>query len=161
MTRRTLLALQARVADLLLAHERAPEWRRRELVQELEAETELLWLTAEVQRDRPSVMDEVGNTLWYLEDRLVHAASRVRQETWRAFIEEFGQQLDEFVPVRFGSWVGVNRTGILRPPERPIAAARARLRHPRRVSSRRQALVDVLPVGPAGAGSAYTARIAR
>ena len=124
-TRRTLLALQARVADLLLAHERAPEWRQREIVQELEAETELLWLTAEVQRDRPSVMDEVGNALWYLEDRLVHAASRVRQETLRAFIEEFGQQLEEFAPVRFGSWVGGDRDG--NPyvtPDVTIAAAR-------------------------------------
>ena len=124
-TRRTLLALQARVGDLLLAHERAPEWRRREIVEELEAEIELLWLTAEVQRDRPSVMDEVGNALWYLEDRLVEAASRVRQETLRAYIEEFGQQLNEFVPVRFGSWVGGDRDG--NPyvtPDITIAAAR-------------------------------------
>ena len=110
-TRRTLLGLQARVGDLLLAHERSPEWRSREIVEELEAEVELLWLTAEVQRDRPSVMDEVGNALWYLEDRLVEAASRVRQEILRAFMEEFGQQLNEFVPVRFGSWVGGDRDG--------------------------------------------------
>jgi phosphoenolpyruvate carboxylase len=124
-TRRTLLALQARVGDLLLAHERAPEWRRREIDEELEAEVELLWLTAEVQRDRPSVMDEVGNVLWYLEDRLVDAASRVRQSTLRAFIEEFGLQLDGFVPVRFGSWVGGDRDG--NPyvtPEVTMAAAR-------------------------------------
>ncbi len=124
-TRRTLLALQARVGDLLLAHERAPEWRRREIVEELEAETELLWLTAEVQRDRPSVMDEVGNALWYLEDRLVDAASRVRQETLRAFVDEFGQQLNEFVPVRFGSWVGGDRDGNpFVTPDITIAAAR-------------------------------------
>ena len=71
------------MGDLLLAHERAPEWRRREIDEELEAEVELLWLTAEVQRDRPSVMDEVGNALWYLEDRLVDAASRVRQDMLR------------------------------------------------------------------------------
>ncbi|HEY7406727.1 MAG TPA: phosphoenolpyruvate carboxylase [Gemmatimonadaceae bacterium] len=124
-TRRTLLALQARVGDLLLAHDRAPEWRQREIVEEIEAEVELLWLTAEVQRDRPSVMDEVGNALWYLEDRLVAAASRVRQETLRAFIEEFGQQLEEFVPIRFGSWVGGDRDG--NPyvtPDVTIAAAR-------------------------------------
>jgi phosphoenolpyruvate carboxylase len=124
-TRRTLLALQARVGDLLLARERAAEWRRREIDEELEAEVELLWLTAEVQRDRPSVMDEVGNALWYLEDRLVDAASRVRQSTLRAFIEEFGIQLDEFVPVRFGSWVGGDRDG--NPyvtPDVTLAAAR-------------------------------------
>jgi phosphoenolpyruvate carboxylase len=124
-TRRTLLALQARVGDLLLAREHAPQWRKHELDEELEAEVELLWLTAEVQRDRPSVMDEVGNVLWYLEDRLVDAASRVRQSTLRAFIEEFGLQLDEFVPVRFGSWVGGDRDG--NPyvtPDVTIAAAR-------------------------------------
>ncbi|MGQ0715260.1 MAG: phosphoenolpyruvate carboxylase [Gemmatimonadaceae bacterium] len=110
-TRRTLLALQARVGELLLAHDRAAEWRQREIDRELEAEIELLWLTGEVQRDRPSVMDEVGNALWYLEDRLVDAASRVREETLRAFTEEFGERLDEFVPVRFGSWVGGDRDG--------------------------------------------------
>ena len=145
-TRRTLLALQARVGDLLLAHEHAPEWRKREIDEELEAEVELLWLTAEVQRDRPSVMDEVGNVLWYLEDRLVDAASRVRQSTLRAFIEEFDLQLDEFVPVRFGSWVGGDRDG--NPyvtPDVTIAAAR-RSAYAILAAHRRdvEALVDLL-----------------
>ena len=124
-TRRTLLALQARVGDLLLAHDRGPEWKQREINEELEAEIELLWLTAEVQRDRPSVMDEVGNALWYLEGRLIDAASRVRDDTLRAFIEEFGLQLNGFAPVRFGSWVGGDRDG--NPyvtPDITIAAAR-------------------------------------
>lgn len=124
-TRRTLLSLQARVGDLLLARDRAPEWRQREIDGELEAEIELLWLTAEVQRDRPSVMDEVSNVLWYLETRLVDAASRVRQEMVRAFADEFGAPLDEFAPVRFGSWVGGDRDG--NPyvtPEVTLAAAR-------------------------------------
>ncbi|HEU5186420.1 MAG TPA: phosphoenolpyruvate carboxylase, partial [Gemmatimonadaceae bacterium] len=124
-TRRTLLALQARVGDLLLAHDQGPEWKQREINEELEAEIELLWLTAEVQRDRPSVMDEVGNALWYLEGRLIDAASRVREDTLRAFIEEFGLQLNGFAPVRFGSWVGGDRDG--NPyvtPDITIAAAR-------------------------------------
>jgi phosphoenolpyruvate carboxylase len=124
-TRRTLLALQARVGELLLAHDHAAEWRQREIEREVEAETELLWLTAEVQRDRPSVMDEVGNALWYLEDRLVDAASRVRDETLHAFTEEFGATVEEFVPVRFGTWVGGDRDG--NPyvtPDVTIAAAR-------------------------------------
>src|SRR5918992_1781049 len=150
-TRRTLLALQARVGDLLLAHERAPEWRRRQIVEELEAETELLWLTAEVQRDRPSVMDEVGNALWYLEDRLVDAASRVRQETLRAFIEEFGVELKEFVPVRFGSWVGGDRDG--NPyvtPDVTIAAARRSAYAILAVHRRDvEALIDTLSVSDA------------
>ena len=124
-TRRTLLALQARVGELLLAHDRAAEWRQREIDREVEAEIELLWLTAEVQRDRPSVMDEVGNALWYLEDRLVDAASRVRDETLRAFREEFGATVDDFVPLRFGTWVGGDRDGNpFVTPDVTIAAAR-------------------------------------
>ena len=58
-TRRTLLALQARVADLLLAAEDAPRAERRRIEDALDAEVELLWITAEVRQDRPSVKDEV------------------------------------------------------------------------------------------------------
>jgi phosphoenolpyruvate carboxylase len=150
-TRRTLLALQARVGDLLLARQHAPEWRRREIGEELEAEVELLWLTAEVQRDRPSVMDEVGNVLWYLEDRLVAAASRVRSSTLRAFMEEFGVELKEFVPVRFGSWVGGDRDG--NPyvtPDVTIAAARRSAYAILAVHRRDvEALIDTLSVSDA------------
>src|SRR3989449_1443482 len=45
------------------------EPQRRAIERRLEGEVELLWLTEEVRRDRPSVMDEVSNALWYLEDR--------------------------------------------------------------------------------------------
>jgi phosphoenolpyruvate carboxylase len=52
-TRRTLLALQARVAELLLAREPAPAGERDMLEEALEGEIELLWLTAEVRRTGP------------------------------------------------------------------------------------------------------------
>ena len=55
-TRRTLLALQARVADLLLSWETTAHSERRELEERLDGEVELLWLTAEVRHDRPTVL---------------------------------------------------------------------------------------------------------
>jgi phosphoenolpyruvate carboxylase len=54
-TRRTLLGLQSRVADLLLAREGAPLAERRATEEMLDAEVELLWITAEVRQDRLSV----------------------------------------------------------------------------------------------------------
>src|SRR6185312_8292503 len=89
-TRRTLLGLQARVADLLLARDGAPTAERRSIESALDAEVELLWVTDEVRHDRPSVKDEVSTVLWYLETRLINAGARARNALVRAFEDEFG-----------------------------------------------------------------------
>jgi phosphoenolpyruvate carboxylase len=127
-TRSTLLGLQARVADKLLAHEQAPTSEARRLEQELEGEVELLWLTSEVRQDRPSVLDEVSSALWYLETRLLDAGAHVHSTLALAFEEEFSRSADAFrlaVPLRWGTWVGGDRDG--NPyvtPEITIATAR-------------------------------------
>ena len=109
--RRTILDLQARLAEGLLARDGAPEPQRRAIERRLEGEVELLWLTEEVRRDRPSVTDEVSNALWYLEDRLLDAASRVRERLVQAFEDEFGRELAPATPLTMGSWVGGDRDG--------------------------------------------------
>ena len=111
--RRTILDLQARLAEGLLARDAAPEPQRRAIEGRLEGEVELLWLTEEVRRDRPSVVDEVANALWYLEDRLLDAASRTRERLVQAFEDEFGSGLgpDPLTPLTLGSWVGGDRDG--------------------------------------------------
>jgi phosphoenolpyruvate carboxylase len=59
----------------------------------MEAEIELLWLTDEVRRDRPSVLDEVSSVIWYLEDRLLDASVAVSESAERAFQLAFGEPL--------------------------------------------------------------------
>ena len=113
-TRRTLLALQARVADLLLEREGVPLAERRVIEEALDGEVELLWITAEVRQDRPTVKDEVSTVLWYLETRLLDAGARARDALVRAFEEEFGTTSDvvqQLVPLRLGNWVGGDRDG--------------------------------------------------
>jgi phosphoenolpyruvate carboxylase len=113
-TRRTLLALQARVADLLLAREGTPAAERRSIEEALDGEVELLWITDEVRQDRPSVKDEVSTVLWYLETRLLDAEARARDALVRAFEEEFDTTSDavqQIVPLRMGNWVGGDRDG--------------------------------------------------
>jgi phosphoenolpyruvate carboxylase len=127
-TRSTLLGLQARVADNLLARESAPADEVRLIEQGLEGEVELLWLTSEVRQDRPSVLDEVSSALWYLETRLLDAGAHMQSAVALAFEEEFSRTADFFrlaVPLRFGTWVGGDRDG--NPyvtPEITIATAR-------------------------------------
>ena len=113
-TRRTLLGLQARVADLLLAREHATAAERRAIEEQLDGEVELLWATAEVRQDRPSVKDEVSTVLWYLESRLLDASTAARDALVRAFEEEFSTseaRVVDATPIRLGNWVGGDRDG--------------------------------------------------
>jgi phosphoenolpyruvate carboxylase len=133
-TRRTLLGLQARVADLLLGRERAPAAERAAADAALDAEVELLWLTAEVRDERPGVLDEVGTVLWYLETRLLDAGARARAALARAYEEEFGgeagagalvERVRAATPLTLGNWVGGDRDGNpFVTPEVTVAAAR-------------------------------------
>ena len=127
-TRRTLLALQARVADLLLSWETTAHSERRELDERLDGEIELLWLTAEVRHDRPTVLDEVSTGLWYLETRLIDASASARDALMRAFEDEFGATADALripVPIHLGNWVGGDRDGNpFVTPETTLASAR-------------------------------------
>jgi phosphoenolpyruvate carboxylase len=127
-TRRTLLGLQARVADLLLARESTSTGQRDEIDESLEAEIELLWLTAEIRRDRPTVGDEVSTVLWYMETRLLDASAHAHGALVRAFEDEFDARRDDLrtgSTIRLGTWVGGDRDG--NPyvtPATTIAAAR-------------------------------------
>ena len=127
-TRRTLLTLQARVADLLLERENVFPSERDAIDESLEAEIELLWLTAEVRRDRPSVGDEVSTVLWYLETRLLDSSARAHSALVRAFEEEFGATRDNLrlrSAIRLGTWVGGDRDGNpFVTPATTLAAAR-------------------------------------
>ncbi|MEP6733024.1 MAG: phosphoenolpyruvate carboxylase, partial [bacterium] len=127
-TRRTLLALQARVADLLLSWETTAHAERRELDERLDGEVELLWLTAEIRRDRPTVLDEVSTGLWYLETRLIDASARARDALMRAFEDEFSATADALripVPIHLGNWVGGDRDGNpFVTPDTTLASAR-------------------------------------
>jgi phosphoenolpyruvate carboxylase len=118
-TRRTVLSQQARIAELLLAPPVDADDR-------LAAEVELLWLTSEVRRDRPSVMDEVSTVLWYLQGRLLDAGARTAVALASAFEDVYGRELSAMpTPVRPGSWVGGDRDGNpFVTPEVTLAAAR-------------------------------------
>jgi len=120
-TRRTALQIQSRISEVLLEGH-GDEGRR---AANLEAEVELLWLTAEVRQDRPSVMDEVSTTLWYMEDRFMDAGAQVTEGIRDAFEEAFATPLTTPPRIRPGSWVAGDRDGNpFVTPETTLAATR-------------------------------------
>lgn len=110
-TRRTILSQQERIADSLLARDHMGHGARSELNQKLEAEIELLWLTSELRRDRPKVMDEVSTVQWYLEDRLITAYARISERLEKVYRKHFDKKLGAVRPLSVGSWVGGDRDG--------------------------------------------------
>jgi phosphoenolpyruvate carboxylase len=110
-TRNTLLGLQARIAAQLIALDSARADEREAIEKQIEAEVELLWLTAEVRADRPSVLEEVSNATWYLENRFLPSSVRLMARLRRAFASTYGRDLTRCSPLRVGSWVGGDRDG--------------------------------------------------
>ena len=136
-TRRTVLDLQARLSEALHARDRADTAERHRIDAQVEADVELLWLTAEVRRDRLSVLDEVSNVVWYLQDRLLHGIEALNEDVAHAFETAFGEPLAAAVKVRPGSWVAGDRDGNpFVTPEITLTAARrsarAQVEHHRR-----------------------------
>jgi phosphoenolpyruvate carboxylase len=124
-TRRTVLGLQARLADALVARTQAPPDERVHLEREMEADVELLWLTADRLRARPSVHHEISTGIWYLQDRLLAASEAVHHVVAHAFEATFHEPLLHQVDIAPGSWVGGDRDG--NPyvtPEITLSAAR-------------------------------------
>jgi phosphoenolpyruvate carboxylase len=144
-TRRTLLGLQARVANLLIEREHVSSSQREALDESLEAEIELLWLTAEIRRDRPTVGDEISTVLWYMETRLLDAGAHAYSALIRAFENEFGVRRDDLRTgsnIRLGTWVGGDRDG--NPYVTPATTIAAARRASYVILGRYQAAVDEL-----------------
>ena len=131
-TRRSVLKLLARVADLLLARNAAQsEAATQDIDARLRAEVELLWLTEQTRPERLEVSDEVSTALWYLEERLVDACADLVLRLDRAFEAVFGDRLADHLPalptpVSPGTWIAGDRDGNpFVTPQTTLAAARA------------------------------------
>jgi phosphoenolpyruvate carboxylase len=112
--RRSLLEKHRRIADLLgeLDRKDLPSLLRDGLREDLEREVEAIWLTDELRRFQPSVLDEVTNALYYFDVVLFEAVPDFLEELHRAASRLPGLEISENVtPLRFGSWVGGDRDG--------------------------------------------------
>ncbi|QQE78148.1 phosphoenolpyruvate carboxylase [Alicyclobacillus sp. SO9] len=85
---------------------------RRKLEQDLRAEIVGLWQTSPVRKQKITVLDEVRNGLYFLDEILFDVLPAVHIELEQQLANHYPEQ-DWHVPslIRFGSWMGGDRDG--------------------------------------------------
>jgi phosphoenolpyruvate carboxylase len=104
--RRSVLAAHLRLSRLLgkLDDPSLSPGGRRGIEAALAEEVTLLWQTDEVRSQRPRVVDEIRQGLWFFEQSLLEAAPLL--------LAAFREHLPGApAPVRFGSWIGGDQDG--------------------------------------------------
>ncbi|AGA34448.1 Phosphoenolpyruvate carboxylase [Thioalkalivibrio nitratireducens DSM 14787] len=117
--RRTTMQNQRRVFQTAdrLNQPRIGGAERRLLIEELEAQIQILWRTNEVRVKKPQVRDEIKYGLFYFEESLFEAIPQTYRFLEKAVRRTYGIQPDGSLPIRipaflrFGSWIGGDRDG--------------------------------------------------
>ncbi|WP_209508183.1 phosphoenolpyruvate carboxylase [Ruegeria sp. HKCCSP335] len=82
-----------------------------ELLNGLEGEIDLLWLTGELRLSRPSLHDEIEWGLQFFRDAIFDAVPQVMCRFDQACLQVLGRTLSETPDIRFHSWIGGDRDG--------------------------------------------------
>ena len=103
--RRSVLVKLRRIADVLLDQGLSDGERERRLAQVID----LLWQTDELRLERPQVLDEARNALYYLDDLTRGPLAQVLDDLADS-VRDLGVELPpDARPVSFGSWIGGDR----------------------------------------------------
>lgn len=104
--RRSVLVKLRRIAELLDDGFDDPRNARR-----IEEMVDVLWLTDELRLERPEVIDEARNALYYLDELTTRTAPEVLEEFNQALEAVGGALPAGATPLTFGSWIGGDRDG--------------------------------------------------
>ncbi|BBM00926.1 phosphoenolpyruvate carboxylase [Microbulbifer sp. GL-2] len=114
VTRRTLIRKYDRVADLLAALDRPDltQEEGRELRRHLHEQILSAWSTDEIRRERPTPVDEAKWGFATIEQSLWQAVPQsMRSIEAELALAELPPLPDDWVPIRFASWMGGDRDG--------------------------------------------------
>ncbi|HQU68534.1 MAG TPA: phosphoenolpyruvate carboxylase [Albidovulum sp.] len=109
----TVLEIHRRIYRHLVALE-THRWTPREredILLDIEAEIDLLWMTGELRIERPSLRDEVEWGLQFFRDAIYDAVPQLFERFISAGRDRFGEGLEVTPCVRFHSWIGGDRDG--------------------------------------------------
>lgn len=113
-TKRSILEIQKRIADILktLDHPLLSKKERQKIEASLFNEVTVLWQTDELRHTKPTVIDEVKNGLYYIDQTLFDVLPNIHHEVEDSLKEHY-PELNWEIPnfLRFGSWIGGDRDG--------------------------------------------------
>lgn len=105
--RRSVLVKLRRIADILLDTTASETERARNLAEVID----LLWQTDELRLERPQVLDEARNAMYYLDDLTRGPLGKVLEDLAASFTELGVELPSDSRPISFGSWIGGDRDG--------------------------------------------------
>jgi phosphoenolpyruvate carboxylase len=112
--KRSILEIQQRIAVILkkLDHPLLTSRERRKLEESLFNEVTILWQTDELRHNKPTVLDEVRNGLYYFDQTLFEVLPEIHREVEDCLDKNYSTKKWD-VPnfLRFGSWIGGDRDG--------------------------------------------------
>jgi phosphoenolpyruvate carboxylase len=98
-----------------LGDNRLKGYLRREVLDRLQCQIQLLWKTDEVRTRKLGVADEIDAGLFYFSLSLFQATARVYRNFERSLSDVYGEEVARQIRVpsflRFGSWIGGDRDG--------------------------------------------------
>lgn len=114
--RRTILECLRRIFIAIknLDDPRLGQFQKESLTQKLHNEIQVLWKTDEIRAEKPEVIDEVKNGLYYFRESLFDAIPVIYQYLERAIQSVYPDDAKNFkIPafLHFGSWIGGDRDG--------------------------------------------------
>ena len=112
--RRTILGILSAISQQLDSIERIDltPFEREQAISAIAEEVETLWLSDTVREARPSVLDEVRQTLGIVEQTLISVVPKVYRKIEGGFKSAYADT--SWTPpsfLRFGSWIGGDRDG--------------------------------------------------
>ena len=113
-TKRSILEIQKRIANILknLDNPILTKIDRKHLEESLFNEITILWQTDELRHNKPTVLDEVRNGLYYFDQTLFEVLPEIHQEIEEClenYYPNYNWQVPNFL--HFGSWIGGDRDG--------------------------------------------------
>ncbi len=109
----TVLETHRRIYRLLasLDTQRWTSREREDVLRDIQSEIDLLWMTGELRRERPSLKDEIEWGLQFFRDSLYDAIPQLADRFAAATENCFGQEVATGPAIRFHSWIGGDRDG--------------------------------------------------
>ena len=136
--RRTVMFALRRIflTSETLSDRRIGRDEREDIIRELKRQVQVLWKTDEVRLHKPTVEDEIRNSLYYFRESLFEAVPQTYRYIDKALSRVYGGADESRIEVpggliRFGSWIGGDRDG--NPFVKPATTVYALRRHMREI----------------------------
>lgn len=111
--RRTVLTKLRRIASLLERKDEAgiSDYEKERILSEFKKEVTLLWQTDEIRHFKPTVIDEIRNSLYYYDEIFYDSLPESHRELEEIGLKDFLKSNKLSPLICFGTWVGGDRDG--------------------------------------------------